>query len=367
MEAASFEAAGLYDPEAPDAKERLALLRWLTERGFSMAEIADADADPALSLEAMAGNRAIRRGAVHSAREIAVLLGVSDDAVAHMLLAAGYAQADPDESVFTDVDLEALRAFVGAAEVFGMEPVEQFARVVAAAAARVAEAATTLFITEIEQPLIEDEASPIVLAQANLAASMSLDTVPTVMEALLRSQVQAANRRARLARQDGDEATVAIGFIDLVGFTPLSRRLDDAELSEVLDGFEGRASDIATQHDGRVVKHIGDEVMFVAVDPNAACEIALELVDAVRELGRGVRPRGAVAFGPVLQRGGDYYGPTVNLAARVAELAVPYEILVTEELVSSAEHWTLHFAPAGRRMLKGFDEPVTLWELARRA
>jgi adenylate cyclase len=107
--------------------------------------------------------------------------------------------------------------------------------------------------------------------------------------------------------------------------------------------------------------------MFVAVDPNAACEIALLLVDAVRELGRGVRPRGAVAFGPVLQRGGDYYGPTVNLAARVAELAVPYEILVTEGLVSSAEHWTLLFAPAGRRMLKGFDEPVTLWELARRA
>ena len=114
-----------------------------------------------------------------------------------------------------------------------------------------------------------------------------------------------------------------------------------------------------------MVKHIGDEVMFVAVDPNAACEIALELVEAVETLGRGVRPRGAVAFGPVLQRAGDYYGPVVNLASRVAELAVPYEILVTEELVHAAEHWSLAFKPAGRRMLKGFEEPVSLWELQR--
>ena len=75
--------------------------------------------------------------------------------------------------------------------------------------------------------------------------------------------------------------------------------------------------------------------------------------------------RGAVAFGPVLQRAGDYYGPVVNLASRVAELAVPYEILVTEELVHAAEHWSLAFKPAGRRMLKGFEEPVSLWELQR--
>ena len=113
------------------------------------------------------------------------------------------------------------------------------------------------------------------------------------------------------------------------------------------------------------MKTIGDEVMFVAVDPNADCEIALELVEAVETLGRGVRPRGAVAFGPVLQRAGDYYGPVVNLASRVAELAVPYEILVTEELVHAAEHWSLAFKPAGRRMLKGFEEPVSLWELQR--
>lgn len=360
-----FEAAGLYDPDAPDARERLALLRWLAERGFTTEEIAQADADPATTLEALAGQRAVRRGKVHTPREVAARLGISTEDLAGKLLASGYVAAGLDEVVLTDLDVAALESFVAAAGVFGDEPIEQFARVVAAAAARVAEAAATLFIAAIEQPLIEDEATPVVLAQANLAASYSLDTVPVVMEALLRSQVEAANRRMRLSRQDSDEATVAIGFVDLVGFTPLSRRLDDAELSRVLDGFEGRASDIATRHDGRVVKHIGDEVMFVAVDPNAACEIALELVEAVETLGRGVRPRGAVAFGPVLPRAGDYYGPVVNLASRVAELAVPYEILVTEELVHAAEHWSLTFKPAGRRMLKGFEEPVNLWELQR--
>lgn len=365
MDPAEFVAAGLYDPTSPDAKERLALLRWLTDRGFTAVEIAEADADPGLPLEALASQQAVRQGQIHSRRESARLLGLSDSALERMLLASGYPNGDLDEAALTDMDITALRSFVTANEIFGEEPIEQFARVISAAAAKVAEAATSLFLAEVEQPLIDDEASPVVLAQANLAAVYSLDTLPIVMEALLRSQVEIANRRARLARQDSEDTMVAIGFIDLVGFTPLSRRLDDAELSKVLDGFESRASDIATAHDGRVVKHIGDEVMFVVVDPNAACEIALEIVDAVRGLGRGVRPSGSVTYGPVLSRAGDYYGSVVNLASRVADMAVPYEILVTEELVNAAEKWSMSFVPAGRRMLKGFEEPVSLWELHR--
>jgi adenylate cyclase len=70
-------------------------------------------------------------------------------------------------------------------------------------------------------------------------------------------------------------------------------------------------------------------------------------------------------YGPLLARSGDYYGPIVNLASRIAELAVPREVLVTAELVEQTGGAGLRFEPAGKRMLKGFDEPVALYAAGR--
>ena len=76
-------------------------------------------------------------------------------------------------------------------------------------------------------------------------------------------------------------------------------------------------------------------------------------------------PHAGVSYGAVLGRGGDYYGSVVNTASRIADIAVPGEILVTDELVQAATgEADLTFVSAGRRMLKGFDEPVALWSLS---
>jgi len=112
------------------------------------------------------------------------------------------------------------------------------------------------------------------------------------------------------------------------------------------------------------VKLIGDEVMFVVRDPAAACEVALTLVDRFAN-DPAVTPRGGLAWGDILYRGGDYYGPTVNLAARVAQIAVPGELLVTTDVAAHADGDAVHFEPAGKRMLKGFDEPVPLLAVTR--
>ena len=78
-----------------------------------------------------------------------------------------------------------------------------------------------------------------------------------------------------------------------------------------------------------------------------------------------VQPHGGVAIGGLLTRGGDFYGPIVNLASRIGDIAVPNEILVTEEIVSGvATDSDITFEPAGRRQLKGFDEPIPLWSLS---
>jgi adenylate cyclase len=115
-----------------------------------------------------------------------------------------------------------------------------------------------------------------------------------------------------------------------------------------------------------VVKHIGDEVMFVVTDGAAACDIALSLVETFGSETGGA-PRGGVGFGTVVARGGDYYGSVVNLASRIVDTAVPGEVLVDTATRASAAAITdgLAFDAAGRRMLKGFDDPVPLWSVTR--
>jgi adenylate cyclase len=130
-------------------------------------------------------------------------------------------------------------------------------------------------------------------------------------------------------------------------------------LLELITRFEAKAFEVAAAHDGRIVKHIGDEVMFVALDAPAGCAIAR---DITAEYSEGIEPRGGVAYGEVISRHGDYYGTVVNLASRLAELAIPKEVLVDGTTAASAQS-PFEFRPAGSRLLKGFDEPIEVFSL----
>jgi adenylate cyclase len=112
---------------------------------------------------------------------------------------------------------------------------------------------------------------------------------------------------------------------------------------------------------GRVVKLIGDEVMFITPDADAACDIALALVETFDA--QGVTPRGGLSHGEIVARGGDYYGRYVNLAARAVDIADPGTVLCGPGVVDAAtEH---RFEAAELRMLKGFTLPVRLSRLRR--
>ena len=109
--------------------------------------------------------------------------------------------------------------------------------------------------------------------------------------------------------------------------------------------------------------------MFVVLEAEAACDIALSLVDAFRAEDATVTPRGGIAIGDLLTRDGDYYGVEVNLAARLADIAVPQEILVSADTKRLAEKddadHAFAFEPAGRRALKGFAIPIEVFSLSR--
>jgi class 3 adenylate cyclase len=119
-----------------------------------------------------------------------------------------------------------------------------------------------------------------------------------------------------------------VGFADMVGFTARSQALATADLVAVIDRFERGAADVIARHGGRLIKLIGDGVMYAATDGDAACAIALELVETTGRAGLS-DVRAGLAVGRVISRSGDFYGPVVNLAARLASVASPGEVLAT--------------------------------------
>ena len=364
MDAAEFEAAGLYDPQATNAAERLELLQWLASRGATVEQMVYAARET--SLVGLAGDLALRPIPTLTLAELAASIGMPVEQVQEIILAAGLQSGSPNERVYTDADAELFSAFLAGGALFGMTPTKRFARTVGAALAQIAEAAVSLYLVSAEAPLVAAEASPLALAQQNLRAIETLDAVQVVLRGLFRAHMATAIRRQRLARRDAslDTLHLTVGFVDLVGFTTLSRRMTSRELAEVIDRFEESAHNIVTARDGRLVKLIGDEVMFVSVDASAACDTALTLLERFAD-DPAVKPRGALASGELLFRGGDYYGPIVNLAARLTDLAVPHELLVTPEVAAQVAGNGLRFEPAGRRMLKGFDDPVVVLTVGR--
>ncbi len=286
-----------------------------------------------------------------------------------MRRAVGFPAVDPDERIFAEADAGTLIAFKTATGLLGEEAILDFSRVMGSSLARIAESAIWLFLSNVEAPLAEEGAGELALARANLEAVTLLAAVPEAMDAIFRFHVETAIRRSRLTRTTGsyDTSEMGVGFVDLVGFTTVSRQLSTRDLTDLIHEFEGRAFDVVTAHDGRVVKLIGDEVMFVTLDTTSLCEVALRLLEPFGDGDSTVTPRGGLAAGGLLARGGDYYGPVVNLASRIADSAVPHEILVTPDVREQTERGSsaFQFEPAGRRMLKGFDEPVELFSLTR--
>ena len=136
------------------------------------------------------------------------------------------------------------------------------------------------------------------------------------------------------------------GFVDLVGYTALSQELDGAELNALVARFESVTYDTVAQLGGRLVKTIGDEVMFVAEEPEIALQIALELTDRTRQDEVLPRARAGMACGPALAREGDYYGAVVNLAHRLVEIARPQSVIVGAELADALDRSRRLHVPA---------------------
>jgi adenylate cyclase len=186
----------------------------------------------------------------------------------------------------------------------------------------------------------------------------------SAMDQLLRIHLVAAARTSDV-EFGYEKQRLAVGFVDLVGSTAFSEHVDISSLGAALGEFETTASDVVVAAGGRVVKLIGDEIMFVAASIDAACTIALDLAEVFRA--HPVLPpiRAGLAVGEVLVQGGDCFGPVVSLAARAVKEAQASEVLV-DPAVQAAVPPQYRIATRAERSLKGFASPITLGHLARR-
>ncbi|MGB7979720.1 MAG: adenylate/guanylate cyclase domain-containing protein [Candidatus Nanopelagicales bacterium] len=151
-----------------------------------------------------------------------------------------------------------------------------------------------------------------------------------------------------------EPATATVGFADIAGFTRLARVLDEEDLAAMVQAFETGAADIVASHGGRLVKTLGDEVMFVAPRADDAVAIAVAMHGMVAPGMTELSLRIGLASGRLISRMGDFYGGTVNLASRLTAIARPGGTLIdplTEEALVDREHYVLrHMRP---RPLRG--------------
>jgi adenylate cyclase len=201
----------------------------------------------------------------------------------------------------------------------------QMTRVIASSMARIAEAMVSSTMADADMPTPEAE------AMFALTVESIFDTYSKLIDYVWRRHLQAVLRRQLLATLEQGEqgSTYAVGFADLVGFTALSQELSPAELAGVVTRFEDLAFDHVARHGGRVAKVIGDEVMFVVRDTAAAVETGLDLAEAYADDEVLSDVRVGIACGDVLAHEGDYYGPVVNLASRIVNIAVPGSVVVS--------------------------------------
>lgn len=363
MTAADYEAAGLYNPSSPRAAERLELLEWLSGQGVSLDHMRAAAASGRLPFAA--SSVAMRPGPFLTREQLAARLKVEPELLEEFRVAFALPPVPEGAPWCNEAEAEMFEAVASGVGLFGNTGMLRLSRVIGSSVSRIAEAMASIH-SETLRDLARSGAREIEVAQASLAGVENSGGPARIATGLLTLHLQLSAVRLERTRDADDRDTVhgCVGFVDLAGSTSISRSLSTRQLADMVDRFEDVAHEIAINRRGRVVKFIGDEVMFVTTSADAACDIAVSLVEAFAG-DATLTPRGGLAEGALLDRWGDYYGPVVNLAARLGELAIPGEVLVTKEVADHLTRPGLHCESAGRRRLRGFDEPVALMSVSR--
>ena len=344
----------------------------LTEARSDDARSATIDREDIRKLEAqlIGGPRTLKR------REAAAEAGVSLLSARKLWRAMGFPNLDDDAVFFTEQDREALTTVIEL--VRDEQLTEEAAISIMRSIGQMTDRMVVWQVEALVEEMVVQRGIPDAEARKALVAAL-----PGLIEPLEKTLVYAWKRQmnsavqrlalraeAGLASHDGsasDDSPLplarAVGFADLVSYTSLSRQMNEKTLAQMVQRFEHKCAEIISVGGGRLVKTIGDEVLFNAETPEAGAEISLALAKAFSEDDLLPAARVSLVWGRVLSRLGDIYGPTVNLASRLTSLAEPGTVLTdasTAAALRNNENFVL--IPHQPRNVRGFGEihPVTL-------
>ncbi|MGB0100996.1 MAG: adenylate/guanylate cyclase domain-containing protein [Nocardioides sp.] len=303
---------------------------------------------------------------VFNAAEVADRTGVSIDEARRLWRALGFPEHGL-ETAFTDADSDALTMLLSLVRggLIDFDTAVNLTRAVGQTMARLADWEVATLVHRIEELEAGDEAT----GSRTGSALRLIEEIQQPFEELLvyvwrRHLAAAVARVEALGANEEDLNTVqlTVGFADIVSFTALSNRLSEDRIGDLVELFESRCADVVAAQRGRVIKSIGDSVLFVNDDPVGAYDTAEGIINVIGRDSRMPDVRVGLASGSVVMRLGDVFGPPVNLASRLTGVARRNRIIIdqaTAELLPETGFETRRL-PA--RPVRGFGvvEPVAV-------
>lgn len=298
--------------------------------------------------------------------------------------AMGFPNLTDEDVYFTTRDAEALQEI--AALVLNDEVTEEGALSLVRSMAQMTDRMVVWQVEALVEDLVMNGNRTDAQARRELLNLLSrlMPTLENLLVYSWRRQLNAAVQRLAMRQERPDGSTISglrvpsdgedskdlplargIGFADLVSYTSLSRQMNERTLAALVQRFEQRCAEVIAVGRGRLIKTIGDEVMFMAESPEEGALMALALARIIRDDPELPESRVAFVWGRVLPRLGDLYGPTVNLASRLVALTPPGNVLVdasTAAVLAGDDRFVL--VPKQTHNVRGFGDvqPVELTE-----
>ena len=298
-----------------------------------------------------------------TAQEVADAVGITREDAQRLWRALGFPDAG-DDVAFTPEDLDALRLVHHAVERGNLdtETATRLTRAVGHTMARLADWQVSTLAEHVEKQA--QHGTSRLTSALNLSEAVAPAFEQLLVYAWRRHLAAAVSRIEALGAAEEDllTAELTVGFADLVSFTQLTNGLDDDALATLVESFETRCSDVVTARGGRVIKTLGDSILFVADEAVDALEIALGVVDEIGPDSDLPDVRIGLATGTVISRFGDVFGPPVNLASRLTAVARRNRVIADQATVDALpdEGYDTRVLPP--RRLRGFGtiEPITV-------
>jgi adenylate cyclase len=362
-----WEAEGLLDELTDDgAREaRRALLDELHADGVELSELRQAVEEQRLALVPL--DRLLGGEARYTARELAEKSGVPLESLQATRRALGLAVPDPEQRLFDEDDLEAAKISRRVRDSgFAEEHILETNRVLGRGMARYSEALRTVSADVILEPGADERElaqrfAAVGAEQLPLAKAWLQHVFLLHFRQMLRHEAVTLQERTT-GRSDSRQQ--AIGFADLVGFTELGETVAVEELGDVAARLSRMAGEVV-EPPVRLVKTIGDAVMFAAPEPTPLVNAALALVERGERTDDFPPLRVGISYGPAVNQWGDWFGSTVNLASRLTARARPSSVLVSEDVRERVGEDGYMWSSAGPKKLKGFSAPVKTFRVRR--